>query len=95
MGGMPAGSDFPAGQSVAMVPGAKCNPGHVNQDINTWQSEIRDNTVVGNGTWLRAGETWDGHCGFGIVSGPYTHRSHYSTLSAKWYSAIHALTSDC
>jgi hypothetical protein len=137
-GGMPAGSTFPAGQSVAMVPGAKCNPGHVNQDINTWQSEIRNNTVVGNGTWLRAGEsasvysstqryltllnlmgypngtgdkhnpydfrfnrmvaaneTWDGHYGFGIVSGPYTNRSHYSTLSAgKWYSAIHALTSD-
>jgi hypothetical protein len=59
-GGYPAGTVFPAGQAVQMVPGVKCNntyPTHVNQDINSWPSDSPNNTVVGNGTWLRVGES--------------------------------------
>jgi hypothetical protein len=54
--GQAAFFEFSAGAPVQLNPGERCSSPYLNYDINSWQYANRNNTVVGNGTWLRLGE---------------------------------------
>lgn len=55
--GQPAYHEFPVGSAVKMVNGPKCSNPYVNQDINSWKYRDRFNDVIGDGTWMRVGES--------------------------------------
>jgi hypothetical protein len=51
---LPAGTTVFPPNSAPVEIGAPCGP--INHDVDTWQAEDINNTVIGDGTWIRIGD---------------------------------------